>query len=315
MSAVSSVVVLTTSYVHPIITVQISFVLTASNPPDHLGLILIDQATGDPVDLSGVPYTPASPPMPALDPLDLSPYTSGTYSHTFSINVSTLPPGSYTVAVFAWPDGNFNEDYYIKEVATKDVDVVCLVAGTLVATPEGERPVETLGPGDMVLTADGRSVPVRFVGVQRVAPRFSRYLEAAPIRISAGALGGGLPRRDLLVSPGHSLFLAGTLVTAGALVNGSTICREPPGPEVITYYSIETERHELLLAEGVAVESFLDAVPRSVWHNYADYEAAYPEAPVIEELPYPRACSARQVPQAVRRMIAEAVPPPASQAA
>ncbi|MCS6921613.1 MAG: Hint domain-containing protein [Elioraea sp.] len=253
--------------------------------------------------------------MPALDPLDVSAYTAGTYLHTFTINVSTLPPGVYDVLVFAWPDANFNEDYYLKEMALDDQKIICLCGGTLVATPEGERPVETLAPGDLVITSDGRAVPVRFVGVQRVSPRFSRDGEAVPVRITAGALGGGLPRRDLLVSRRHAIYIGGTLVNAGALVNGTTIRYETPAAEFVAYYCIETERHELLLAEGVPVESFLDAVPRTLWQNYAAYEAAYPDAPAIEELPYPRASSARQVPQAVRRIIAAQAAERALQAA
>lgn len=214
--------------------------------------------------------------------------------HTFTINVGTLPNDTYDVMVFAWPDNNFKEDYYIKELALDGALIVCLVSGTLVATPDGEQPVETLKPGDLVLTADGQAVPVRFVGVQRVSPRFTRDCDAIPIRLSAGSLGAGLPRRDLLVSPRHAVFVAGTLVEAGALVNGTTIRQERQPPEVVTYYSIETERHELLLAEGVPVESFLDVVPRKVWHNHAEYLAAYPEEPRIEEMLHPRATSARQ---------------------
>lgn len=309
---VDPLVVDSASYSHPYVTVGIKFVLNADNPPDQIGLILIDQASGEVVDLYGNPFTWTSPPMPALDPLDLSSYTIGTHIHTFTVDVSTLPAGVYDVWVFTWPNNVFGFDsvdsYYRKDLALDDTKILCLVTGTMVATPDGERPVESLAPGDLVLTADGRAVPVRFVGVQHVSPVFAR--DGAPVRIAAGALGGGLPKRDLLISRGHALFLEGALVNAGALVNGTTIRQEPAQPGVVSYYSIETERHELLLAEGVPVESFLDAVPRRVWHNHGDYAAAYPNPPVIEEMPYPRASSARQVPQAVRRMVAQAAAQP-----
>jgi hypothetical protein len=44
--------------------------------------------------------------------------------------------------------------------------VPCFVAGTLIATPEGEKLVETLQPGDLVLTHDDGPQPIRWVGHQ-----------------------------------------------------------------------------------------------------------------------------------------------------
>ena len=43
--------------------------------------------------------------------------------------------------------------------------------------------------------------------------------------LEAGALGEGLPRRDPLVSPDHTLFLDGVLVQAGALADGTRFRR------------------------------------------------------------------------------------------
>src|SRR4028119_1687973 len=98
--------------------------------------------------------------------------------------------------------------------------------GTLVTTPEGEAPVGSLRRGDLVLTADGRAARIVWMGRRTVSRRFADPLRVLPIRIAAGALGDGLPRRDLLVSADHALFLDGFLIHAGALVNGSTIRRE-----------------------------------------------------------------------------------------
>ena len=194
------------------------------------------------------------------------------------------------------------EDLAIDQVAF----TVCFLAGTRIATPAGETPVESLAIGDVVLTADGRSVPVRWVGVQTVATLFADPLRSFPIRVTAGALGPDMPVRDLLVSPDHALFLDGVLVQAGALVNGTTIVRETAMPERFTYFHVELDDHSLILAEGVPAETFLDTVTRRRFDNWADYEARYGDTgPVLTELATPRIKSARQLPQALRERLAE----------
>ena len=183
--------------------------------------------------------------------------------------------------------------------------VVCFLAGTHVATPAGESAVETLGIGDLVLTVDGRAAPVRWVGVQSVVTFFADPLRSFPIRIAAGALAEGLPVRDLCVSPDHALMLDGVLVQAGALVNGMTIVRQTAMPERFTYYHVELDDHALILAEGVAAETFVDNVTRRRFDNFAEYAALYGDtAAAIAELDVPRVKSARQLPRAVRDRIA-----------
>jgi hypothetical protein len=178
--------------------------------------------------------------------------------------------------------------------------------GTLVATPSGERAVETLRAGDLVLTAEGDAKPVRWLGRQTVSTRFADPLRVLPVRIVAGALGEGLPRRDLLVSPDHALLVDGGLAQAGALVNGTTVRREAAGavPEVFTYWHVELADHSLVLAEGVPAETFVDNVARLAFDNWAEHGAAADPAPAAE-MALPRAKSARQVPAATRRRLAE----------
>lgn len=176
---------------------------------------------------------------------------------------------------------------------------MCFYPGTAIATPAGDVAVEDLRAGDLVLTANG-PLPLRWIGQSHVARRFADPLRSLPIRIRQSALGEGLPRRDLLVSPDHALFLEGVLVHASALVNGESIIREANVPETFTYYHVELASHELLLAEGVQAESFVDNVDRMHFHNWDEREA--PEA-AIEEMPYPRAKSARQLPGVIRRRL------------
>lgn len=193
---------------------------------------------------------------------------------------------------------------------------ICFMPGTLIATPEGQATVESLRPGDLVVTADGQAKPVVWVGRQTICRLFRRGPEVLPIRIRAGALGENLPARDLLVSPCHALALDGILVQAGALVNGVSITRETAVAEVFTYFHIELAAHDLVLAEGVPAESFVDHVDRRIFDNWAEHPAAETEElGSIEEMDLPRAKSARQVPMALRARLearAEALGVPAA---
>ena len=181
--------------------------------------------------------------------------------------------------------------------------VICFYPGTLIATPDGPRAVESLAIGDLVLIHKGATAPVRWMGRQTVSTRFGDPTRVLPIRIAAGALGEGLPLRDLLVSPDHAILVGGVLVQAGALVNGATILRERAVPERFTYHHVELATHALILAEGVPAETFVDNVERGAFDNWAEHEALYGHLPGIVEMPRPRAKARRQVPRPILAML------------
>jgi len=183
-------------------------------------------------------------------------------------------------------------------------DAACFAPGTHILTPNGERDVETLAVGDLVLTTEGVAQPVAWIGRQTVSRVFGDLMRVLPIRIEAGALGENLPVRDLLVTPDHALLLGGVLIQAGALVNGTTIRRDDAVPEICTYYHVELEDHALILAEGVAAETFVDNVGRMAFDNWEEHLARWPNGREIGEMALPRAKSARQVPSAVREQLA-----------
>jgi hypothetical protein len=180
--------------------------------------------------------------------------------------------------------------------------LACFLAGALIATPEGDRTIESLSLGDLVVNQAGKAIPVKWIGRQTVATRFVPAERLMPVRIAAGALGDGLPHADLTVTADHGMLVDGVICHAGALVNGTTITRVPLSEmgETYTVYHIETEAHEIILANGAPAETFIDNVSRRVFDNYAEFEALYGDVPEMEELPYPRAMSARQVPAAIR---------------
>ncbi len=182
--------------------------------------------------------------------------------------------------------------------------VICFYPGTMIATPQGERAVETLAIGDLVLTLEGEARPVRWMGRQTVSTRFANPMRVLPIRIQAGALAEGVPSRDLLVSPDHAILVEDILVQAGALVNGVTITRETRVPERFTYHHVELADHSLILAENTPAETFVDNVDRMAFDNWDEHEALYGHLPGIVEMDRPRAKSHRQVPMALRAVLA-----------
>lgn len=134
----------------------------------------------------------------------------------------------------------------------------CFVAGTLIETATGPRPVEQIEPGDMVQTLDNGPRPVRWAGSRRVAG----IGPFAPIRFARGVLGND---RALFLSPQHRVLVRGwraelylgepeLLVAATHLVDGAGITRAPR-PEVC-YHHVMFDQHEIVLAEGAATESF-----------------------------------------------------------
>ncbi|MBN9508093.1 MAG: Hint domain-containing protein [Alphaproteobacteria bacterium] len=179
---------------------------------------------------------------------------------------------------------------------TKNSIVSCFVSGTMIALPEGDRLVEELRPGDLILTADGQALPLRWLGRSTISRFFADPLRILPVRIKAGALGENMPARDLLLSPGHGIRIGDLLVHASALVNGASVVRDEDAPLVFTYYHIELDTHTLVLAEGVPAESFLDQVEAVDFDNWEERKAPAAE----EEMPYPRVKSPRQLPRALR---------------
>ncbi|MEO0487029.1 MAG: Hint domain-containing protein [Pseudomonadota bacterium] len=138
---------------------------------------------------------------------------------------------------------------------------MCFCAGTLIATTGGPRPVERLEPGEQILTRDRGAQALRWV-----KSRHMRTTDAlAPIRIAAGALGEGLPRRALRVSPQHRMLLRSNvaeriwgsqevLIAAKKLLPLPGVRQEPGGRDV-AYYHLLFDRHEVVFAEGAPSES------------------------------------------------------------
>lgn len=146
-------------------------------------------------------------------------------------------------------------------------NVICFTPGTRIATPGGDRRVETLTEGDLVLTRDSGPRPVVWIGQRRISgARLHVMPEFRPIRFRAGALGAQSPDGPLCVSPGHRMLVKGyavqalfntpeVLVEARDLVNDETVRTETNLSEV-TYIHLMFEDHQVLWANGVECESY-----------------------------------------------------------
>jgi autotransporter-associated beta strand protein len=223
--------------------------------------------SGDTIDLHGITYSAS----------DILNYTTATGE------LDIIKSGSTIASLFFGPGNTIvNDPFHLNQESggtgiaiTNDTDTPCYLRGTLVETPDGAMPVEALAIGDHVLTLFGEARPIKWIGRRSYAGRFAANRAVQPIRICAGALDEGVPRRDLYVSPLHALFIDDVLVPAEKLVNGVSIVR-CSRMEMVEYFHIELDTHDVLLAEGAPAESFADCDNRGMFHNGAEFAALYP---------------------------------------
>jgi uncharacterized repeat protein (TIGR03803 family) len=161
--------------------------------------------------------------------------------------------------------GGANSDGTVFEVTGAGF-VTCYRRGTRIATPDGEREVEVLTAGDLVLNAAGKSRPIVWIGYRQIdCRRMPAPGKVWPVLVRAGAFGEGMPHRDLFLSPDHAVFADGVLIPIRHLINRVTIA-QVPADEVI-YYHVELAEHDLLMAEGLPAESYLDTGDRFAFDN------------------------------------------------
>ena len=85
------------------------------------------------------------------------------------------------------------------------------------------------------------------------------------MRVLARAFDEGVPHRDLWLSPDHAVYVDDVLIPIKRLINGTSIAQVPM--DQVTYYHIELPQHDVLLAEGMPAESYLDTGDRSRFAN------------------------------------------------
>lgn len=171
---------------------------------------------------------------------------------TFVLPLSPLAPKTdYTVIRATDEPG---------EVQLSELVCTSFARGTSIALADGRQvPIETLSPGDRVLTRDHGAQPVRWIGQATLRARGAN----APVVVTAGTLGNS---GDLVVGQHHRMFLyqrgtarvtetAELLVQAKHLVDGERVLLRPGG--YVDYFSLVFDQHEIIYAEGIPAESLM----------------------------------------------------------
>ncbi|MCP5086547.1 MAG: Hint domain-containing protein [Rhodobacteraceae bacterium] len=214
---------------------------------------------------------------------------NGELIDTFKHN-STLEVGgvTYTGWYVAYKDSNGHEELYfvptdgnVPVTGTLDADVdldgdqwdeciPCFTPGTMIVAKPGLVPIETLSVGEKVLTRDNGFQEIRWIGTRSIPHSVLRSVEKTrPIIIRKGAMGGGLPVQDLMLSPNHrvlinneklrwNLGLTEALGSSKHLVHNQGVM--PVLPDSVTYIHMMFDRHELVLSNGLWSESFCPTI-------------------------------------------------------
>jgi hypothetical protein len=168
--------------------------------------------------------------------------------------------------------GGFDPSHAYPLTYSFDSATACFAAGTGIATHQGEVSVEALRVGDLVATPrSGGLAGIRWIGQRRVSCRGPNDW---PVRVAVDAFAPGQPNRTLLLSPDHAVFVDGGLIPVRHLLNGATVAQTPVAD--MEYWHVELPRHDVLLAQGLPVESFLDT------GNRASFDTALPRRPAAQ---------------------------------
>ena len=162
----------------------------------------------------------------------------------------------------------------------------CFLKGTNIRTAEGDRKVEDLSPGDLLPTVFGGTCLIQWIGhysLKKSDPTNAWVKKVLPVRFTRSALGLDVPCADLYITQEHALLIDGVLVTAGSLINGTTITvYDPCELDELEFFHIKLERHNTIYAEGAPCETLRNVEEGAI--NFAEYLRNYGH-PTTQEAP------------------------------
>lgn len=214
-------------------------------------------------------------------PEEVTVQVNGTNVTYIGASISTIDSGGNTVFFFTpvvpsaqevlfdgtYVGGDYSTSDPISSFPISNLGPVCFTAGTLIKTPTGSVPVESLRSGDLVVTADQGAVPLMLSHTRVYGSKsLAEHPNARPVRITQGALGDGLPERDVLVSPQHRVLLRSRIVErmydAPEVLAPAIQLTQMPGieqvaPDSVTYVHLVFSAHQVVFAESAPMESLL----------------------------------------------------------
>ena len=152
--------------------------------------------------------------------------------------------------------------------------VACYAAGTRIGTPAGETAVEDLQIGDLVPTASGTAKPVKWIGRRSYQRRLGSAPQLRPVLIRKDALGGGLPRRDLMVSPMHSLYLD-DVVHPRERAGQRRLDPAAGDCDAVEYVHIELHDHDACLPKASRRRLSSTTTAATMFENVSEYYDLY----------------------------------------
>jgi hypothetical protein len=162
----------------------------------------------------------------------------------------------------------------------------CFLKGTIIRTADGNRKIEDLAVGDLLPTVFGGLCRIQWIGrysFKKSDPTKAWVKNVLPVQIARSALGPDVPHADLCVTKAHALLIDGVLVTAGSLINGTTITLyDARELDELELFHIKLERHNVIYAEGAPCETVMNVDDNAI--NFAEYLRHY-GPPTTQEVP------------------------------